>query len=258
MSEQLYPVVYIDSDIEQAAWIFATFGPDGAWQTMSQTMRSTDQDEVQEVLEIQLANGESVSVPFMEASSDESLAGEGIDRTAVIENLLHLAAQHAESNPPHHPGSLPRFPIPAHAYENAIVVPMAILAIDDLGQRGIYAPPRVVVISISDNSLIGFGDFPGFDEEMWPPARVGDWPPASLQELPQQQVQGVIQRFSCCWSRVLEAWFDRAEDYTDVLRADIQESLQYRQLLDGPGFEDLYARLNPAFQKWLQNADSNR
>ena len=213
MTEQYQPVVYIESDVEQAAWIYANFGPDGTWQTVSQTMRSTGDGEIQEILEIRRATGESVLVPFMEASTDESLEGTGADRTGVIEDLMHLAAQHAEANPPHHPGSMPRFPVPTRAYDNSLAIPMPILAVDDLGQRGLYAPPRYVVISVRDNSLIGFGDFPGFDPEMWPPPRVGDWPPASVVSMPEQQMQGVIQRFSCCWSRILEAWFAQPDRF---------------------------------------------
>lgn len=254
MTEQLQPVVYIESDVEQSAWIYANFGPDGAWQTVSQTMRTAENGDVLEVLEIRRATGETSLVPFMEAAPDESLEGTGVDRTGVIEDLMHLAAQHAEANPPHHPGSMPRFPVPARAYDQALSVPMPILAVDDLGQRGLYSPPRYVVLAVSDNSLIGFGDFPGFDPEMWPPARIGNWPPAAVQSMPEQQMQGVIQRFSCCWSRVLEAWFTKPDGYSDVLRADIVEALRYRQLLDAPGFDSLYARLNPEFQEWLNAA----
>ena len=254
MTEKMHPVVYIESDVEQAAWIYANFGPDGAWQTVSQTMRSTETGEIQEVLEIRITSGETVHVPFMEASTDESLEGMGADRTGVIEEIMHQAAQHAESNPPHHPGSLPRFPIPARAYADSLAIPMAILAVDDLGQRGLYAPPRYVVLSANDTSLVGFGDFPGFDEEMWPPPRVGDWPPASVTSMSEQQMQGVIQRFSCCWSRVLEAWFAKPDGYSEILKADIEESLRYRTLLDAVGFDDLYARLNPEFQEWLAAA----
>lgn len=167
---------------------------------------------------------------------------------------MHLAAQHAEANPPHHPGSLPRFPVPARAYENALAIPMPILAVDDLGRRGLYSPPRYVVLSVQDNSLVGFGDFPGFDPEMWPPPRVGDWPPADVASMSEQQMQGVIQRFSSSWSRVLEAWFARQDGYPDVLKADIAESLRYRALLDVVGFESVYERLNPDFEAWLQAA----
>ncbi len=255
MSSTIPTVVFIDSDVEQAAWMYATFGPDGTWQTISQTMRMTDADQMQEVLEVRRSSGETEYVAFREAHPDESLEGEGYDRTGIIEDLLHLAAQHAEANPPHHPGSMPRFPVPANAYENALAIPMPILAIDDLGQRGLYSPPRQVVLSIADNALIGFGDFPGFDPEMWPPARVGDWPPATMSDVPEQQLQGIIQRFSCCWSRVLEAWFANAEGYSDVLRADILEGLRYRQLLDVPGFDAVYSRINPGFQRWLEAAE---
>lgn len=255
MTDQLHPVVYIDSDVEQAAWIYANFGPDGAWQTVSQTMRTTESGAVQEVLEIKRATGESVHVPFMEVAKDDSLQGTGIDRTGVIEDLMHLAAQHAEQNPPHHPGSLPRFPVPARAYDRSLAIPMAILAVDDLGQRGLYSPPRTVVLSVADNALIGFGDFPGFDPEMWPPARVGDWPPQAVQTMPEQQMQGLIQRFSCCWSRVLEAWFVRGEGYSDALKADIAEGLEHRRTLDVPGFESLYEKLNPEFHQWLMSAE---
>lgn len=254
MSDHFYPVVYIDSDVEQAAWLFATFGPEGAWQTMSQTMRMDDSGRVQEVLEIRLATGDSINVPFMEVSPDDSLEGEGIDRTAVVEDIMHRAAQFAEANPPHHPGSLPRFPVPARSYKDAVAVPMAILAVDNSGMRGLYSPPRYVVLSVIDESLVGIGDFPGFDPEMWPPARVGDWPPATSASMPEQQMQGVIQRFSCCWSRVLEAWFAGDRSYTDVLKADIKESLRYRAMLDAPGFDDKYAQINPEFQKWLEGA----
>ena len=252
MPNKAQPVVYIDSAAEQAAWMYATFGPDGTWQTVSQTMKPTADGQLREVLEVQRIGGERTTVTFMEASPDESLEGSGIDRTGVIEDIMHIAAQFAEANPPHHPGSIPRFPVPARAYEHALAVPMAVLAIDDSGHRGLYAPPRQVVISSIDNSLIGFGDFPGFDPEHWPPARIGDWPPDAVVGLPEQQMQGMIQRFSCCWSRMLEAWFQRPDlETTEVLRADVREGVHLRSLLDAPGFQDVYARLNPEFELWL-------
>ncbi|MCO5228938.1 MAG: hypothetical protein M9934_11735, partial [Thermomicrobiales bacterium] len=205
------------------------------------------------ILEIRLVTDETIHVPFMEATPDESLEGSGVDRTGVIEDIMHIAAQFAEANPPHHPGSLPRFPVPARAYEYALAVPMPILAVDDTGHRGLYSPPRQVVVSVTDNTLVGFGDFPGFDPEQWPPARVGDWPPAQLIHMPEQQMQGVIQRFSACWSRVLEAWFTRDQDTNEArLGEDIRESLRWRAMLDTPGFETIYERLNPEFERWLR------
>jgi hypothetical protein len=254
------PVVYIDSDVEQQAWLVATFGPIEGWRTMSQTLRHGSDGQPLEVLEIQLATGDTVSVPFAEAAPDESLEGEGYNRTEQLDDLMSLASQYAEQNPPNHPGSLPRFPIPARAYKEAVSIPMAVLAVDDLGRRGLYAPPRQVAISIREGKLVGVGEFPGFDPENpdhWPPPRLGDWPPASISELPKEQLKGIIARFNACWSRVLEAWFSNAAGVTPVLQADVEESLRYRHVLDLPAFDEYYERLNPVFAKWLRDIAGN-
>jgi hypothetical protein len=247
-----YPIVYIDSDVEQHAWLLATFGPQENWRTMAQTLRLTEAGDQQEVLEIQLSVGETVSVPFMEATPDESLEGEGYDRTGQLDDLMSLASQYAEQNPPNHPGSLPRFPVPSRSYKDAVAVPMAVLALDDVGQRGLYAPPRQVAVSIREGKLVGVGEFPGFDPEHWPPARLGPWPPATITSMHREELKGVIARFNACWSRVLEAWFSESQA-TPVLMADVSESLRYRSLLDLPEFEPYYDRLNPVFAKWLSD-----
>lgn len=244
-------VVYIDSDVEQQAWLMATFGPMGSWQSISQTMRATPDGETQEVLEIERQDGLRLNIPFMEATPDESLEGEGLDRTALIEDVMELAAQYAEQNPPNHPGSLPRFPVPSAAYASALSVPMAVLAIDDTGRRGLYAPPRQVAIHVEDDALVGVGEFPGFDPEHWPPPRLGDWPPATLHGVDPEQIQAMIARFNACWSRVLEAWFAGTEA-TPVLRADIFDALNWRRMLDLPSFLPYYQRLNPVFARWLE------
>lgn len=252
-NENLYPVVYFDSDKEQQAWLVATFGPMGTWQTMSQTLRMTESGEQQEVLEIRLQTGDTVSVPFMEAAPDDSLEGEGFDRTEQLDDLMSLAAQFAEQNPPNHPGSLPRFPVPSRSYAEAVAIPMAVLAVDDAGRRGLYAPPRQVAISIRDFTLVGVGEFPDFDPEHWPPPRLGDWPPAPIASMEHEHLQGIIQRFNSCWSRVLEAWFSKQAESTPVLEADVRESLRYRAMLDLPAFEACYQRLNPVFARWLKD-----
>lgn len=251
-----FPVVYIDSDHEQEAWLVATFGPLGTWQSMSQTLRITESGEQQEVLEIRLKSGEHATIPFMEATPDDSLEGAGFDRTQHLDDMMSLAAQYAEQNPPNHPGSLPRFPVPSRSYAEAVSIPMAVLAVDDLGRRGLYAPPRQVAINLREGTLIGVGEFPGFDPEHWPPPRLGDWPPDSVTAVPHAKLQGMIARFNACWSRVLEAWFAQVTQPNPVLRADIVESLRYRGILDLPAFEDYYERLNPVFAKWLKDMTS--
>lgn len=249
-------VVYIESDIEQQAWLLATFGPDDQWRIESQTWQATPEGDRLEVLEVVLESGEHVDVAFGEAAPDESLTGEGRDRTGEMEELMHRASEFAEENPPHHPGSLPRFPVPSPAYANAVSVPMAVLAVDGEGHRGLYAPPRQVAIQREDASLVGVGEFPGFDPEnpdAWPPPRLGDWPPPQLQGMSQIQLQAMIARFSACWSRVLDAWFAGVVQPNEVLRADIREGLHRRSVLDLMEMLTYYDRLNPVFAKWLND-----
>lgn len=246
-------VVYIDSEPEQEAWLIATFGPEGHWKLVSQTWGLTEDGSRQEVLEVETSKGEQVLVAFAEASPDDSLIGEGMDRTGEMEELMQRAVDFAEENPPHHPGSLPRFPVPSPSYKNALAVPLAILAVDDSGQPGLYAPPRQVAIQHDDGHLIGVGEYTGFDPEHWPPPRLGSWPPPQLREMPQIQLQAMIARFSACWSRVLEAWFAGQVEADAVLRADIQEALHRRAVLDLMEMLPYYDRLNPVFSKWLNN-----
>lgn len=253
-SEQRHQtLIYIDSEVEQGAWLIATFGPAQHWSIASQTWQLTESGERHEVLEIALESGDQVQVAFAEAAPDDSLTGEGNDRTGEMEELMQRAVEFAEANPPHHPGSVPRFPVPSASYKNAIAIPMAVLAVDDSGTRGLFAPPRQVAISRNDNILIGVGEFPGFDPEHWPPSRLGDWPPPQLRAVPQVQLQAMIARFSACWSRVLDAWFAMVVEPNDVLRQDIREALNRRALLDLMEMLPLYDRLNPVFAKWLND-----
>lgn len=245
------PVVFIDSSTEQEAWLIATFGPIEGWNIASQTLQSAENGASREVLEIELASGDRVVVIFAELSPDNSLSGAGNDRTGEMEELMQRASEYAEANPPHHPGSLPRFPIPSPSYKNALSVPLAILAVDNSGTRGLYAPPRQVAISREDGRLIGVGEFPGFDPEQWPPPRLGDWPPNQVAGIPQLQLQSMIARFSACWSRVLDAWFSGQTQPSDQLREDVREALHRRAFLDLMEFLPYYDRLNPVFAKWL-------
>lgn len=249
-------IVYIDSDLEQEAWLIATFGPQDLWRVESQTWQATPEGARLEVLEVVQETGERVSVSFGEAAPDESLTGEGRDRTGEMEELMHRASEFAEANPPHHPGSLPRFPVPSPSYANAVALPLAILAVDDEGQRGLFAPPRQVAIQRSDASLVGVGEFPGFDPDdpgSWPPPRLGSWPPPQLEGMSQIQLQAIIARFSACWSRVLDAWFAGVVEANDVLRADIREGMHRRSVLDLMEMLTYYDRLNPVFSSWLND-----
>lgn len=245
--------VFIDSDVEQHAFLVARLGDGTTWQSISQTMRTGPDGAMQELLELQRSNGETVTFAFEEATHDPSLEGEGIDRTTLIDDLTEKAAGYAADNPPHHPGSLPRLPVPIHGYGRAVAVPMPILAADDAGRPGLHAPPRYVVVSWPDAAFVGIGEFPGFKPDNWPPARLGDWPPVRLAQATPDVLLGMIGRFSACWSRVMTAWFDAPANRTDVIRADVREATALRAALEVPGFPRLVDALNPAFAHWLDD-----
>jgi len=250
--------VYVDTAEEQVAYLLATFGEPTSWETVSQAYRFGEGGEELEVALIavrgEAGQHEIVFAPAHEERDpfgDEPPAEE-VDRTTIMDGLMERAATFAAQNPPHHPGSLARFPVPSASYANAIAVPLPILAVDG-HVRGLYAPPRFTVLSWPAGEAIGVGEYPDFDPETWPPPRMGDWPPASVTALPAPQLQGMIQRFSACWSRVLEAWFAKEVTISPVLRADVREALAYRATLDLPLMIERYERLNPVFAAWLRD-----
>lgn len=122
---------------------------------------------------------------------------------------------------------------------------LAVLAVEG-GRRGIYAPPRVVTLDRQTGEPFGVGEFPGFDQDDWPPPRLGDWPPVGIENLGQGQLQGLIGRFSAVASRLYDAWLERAEypqiedekrAYVDLLRKlDLAKMEPYYQILAGKFF----------------------
>jgi len=248
-------VVRVDSAEEQYAWLLATFGEPSQWSVVSQSYQSGIDGAELEVAVISLAGGEEVNVVFAPATQELDPFGDDTileDRTELMDELMEIATGFSSQNPPHHPGSIARFPVPSASYTDAITIPLPVLAIDQ-GRRGLYSPPRVVAIDRSTREPIGAGEYPGFDPETWPPRRLGDWPPATTCNLPQMQLQGMISRFSACWSRVLDAWFAN-DAVTPGLEDDIREALMYRARLDLPAMIDRYDVLNPVFADWLRRA----
>ncbi|MGC4191367.1 MAG: hypothetical protein QM589_09390 [Thermomicrobiales bacterium] len=245
--------VWVDSAAEQYAFLTATFGAPGAWSVASQGYADDPAAGEAEVTDIVTAGGETVRIRFVPATvpTDPFSDEEPEDRTELMDELMEKATGFASNNPPHHPGSLARYSVPSAAYAHAISIPMPVLALDGLGQRGLYAPPRVVAIDWQTQEPIGVGEFPGFDPESWPPPRLGEWPPKRLAGMPREQLQGTIQRFSACWSRVIDAWFVRSEGTLPSLADDIRDARMYRDILDLPTMIPYYERLNPVFAKWL-------
>ena len=245
-------LVRVDSADEQYGYMLARFGDPAGWSVTSQMFSVAEDGREIEVVEIALASGDSLQVRFV-ATREESFFESPVvdeDSTGFLDRVMEAASSFSEANPPHHPGTLARFPVPSASYANALAIPMPVLALEG-GKRGLFAPPRVVVIDFATGEAKGVGEFPGFDPEDWPPARLGDWPPQSMSSMNRLQLQGTIMRFSAVWHRVLKAWF--AKDIMDSpdLTADIVEAMAIRATLDLPELLPYYDKLNPVFARWL-------
>lgn len=246
-------IVRVDSAEEQYAYMLARFGDPSAWSVKSQMFDVDDSGRDIERVDVVLGSGEEESVRFRAVREEGVFSERGHDEegtTGFLNAVMETAFQFSAANPPHHPGTLARFPVPSAGYANSLAVPMPILAVDR-GQRGLYSPPRVVVIEFGTLKARGVGEFPGFDPESWPPARLGDWPPPAISAMPQQQIQGSIMRFSALWQRILEAWFSKDIEASPELSAEISEALALRARLDVSQMMPVYDRLNPVFAKWL-------
>ncbi len=246
------PLVRVDSADEQYAYMLARFGDPAQWSIVSQMVEITPDGREAERVEVKPASGGVVVVTFVAGDEDDSFDSPVVDEdgTGFLDRAMASALAFSETNPPHHPGTLARFPVPSAGYANALSVPMPVLALDGR-RRGLYAPPRVVVIDQGTGDARGVGEFPGFDPGRWPPQRLGDWPPPALAGLHRLQLQGTIMRFSAVWNRILDAWF--ATDIMDSpeLTAEVVEALATRASLDLPAMIAYYDRLNPVFAKWL-------
>ena len=244
------PTVRIGSPEEGEAFLTAYPPADGPWTTVS-TLRVAAGDRTEDHVTLRSAGGRARTTLRFDVSA---FAAEQSQPPAALDNLLQRAAAFARENGPHHPGELPRFPIPSTGYEGRVEVPMAILAVDR-GRRGLYAPARVVVLDFPDGAAVGVGEVPGFDPEDWPPPRLGDWPPEGLGDLDPERLRGTVTRFGACWLRLLGAWF--GADYPE--RAD--EAAEVHALmarLDPPGMPAVYARLSREFWRWLAAEDAPR
>lgn len=246
-------MIRVETAEEQYAYMLSRFGDPSAWSVTSQMFELDDQGRDIERVDVQLASGAEDVVRFR-AVREEGVFSERLSEeegtTGFLDAVMEAAFQFSAANPPHHPGTLARFPVPSAGYANSLAVPMPVLAVDQ-GHRGLYSPPRVVVIEFGSLKARGVGEFPGFDPESWPPPRLGDWPPPSIATMPQQQVQGSIMRFSAIWQRILEGWFSKELVQSPELSAEVVEALALRARLDLPAMLPLYDRLNPVFAKWL-------
>lgn len=251
MHSQAPLLVRVDSAEEQYGYMIARFGDPAAWTVDSQELTSLPDGRDCERVVVRLDSGDTVTVGFVPVR-DEGLFANSADTAAParLDELMGTAIDFSRANPPHHPGTVARFPVPSMSYAGAVAVPMAVLA-QDQGRRGLYAPPRVVVVDYLTVRVRGVGEFPGFDPESWPPKRVGDWPPEGTAGVSEALVQGMILRFGALWCRVLDAWFESGTPEIGILPDEVEEALELRSRLDVPGMESSYELLNPGFARWL-------
>ncbi len=253
MPEAGFPI-RVESAEEQYAYMLARFGDPAKWEVVAQSFDNDDDGRDIEQVDIRRESGETARISFV-AVREEGIFGdeapEGDGTTGYLDEVMEKAFAFSEANPPHHPGTLARFPVPSANYSNSISVAMPVIALD-AGRRGLFAPPRVVVLDHATAEARGVGEFPGFDPEDWPPARLGDWPPAHIQGMHRLQMQGTIMRFSAVWKRILDAWFSKDIMESPALSREISEAVQTRLVLDLPELVPYYDRLNPVFAKWMK------
>jgi hypothetical protein len=246
--------IRVESAEEQYAYMLARFGDPATWAVLSQSFDTDPDGREMEFVEARDSSGSTVTIRFVavrEAGIFGDEAPEGDGTTGFLDEVMEKAFTFSEANPPHHPGTLARFPVPSASYANSLSVAMPVIALDG-GRRGLFAPPRVVVIDNSTGEAKGVGEFPGFDPEDWPPPRLGDWPPAHIQAMHRLQMQGTIMRFSAVWKRILDAWFSTEIMESPELSREIVEAVRTRAILDLPQLIPYYDRLNPVFAKWLE------
>ena len=246
------PLIRVDSAEEQYAYMLARFGDPALWSVQVQMFDVAPDGRDAERVNVSLASGSVARVTFVSSEEVDSFDTPVVDEdsTGFLDRVMESASAFSESNPPHHPGTLARFPVPSAGYANALSVPMPVLALEG-GKRGLYAPPRVVVIDYGTGDARGVGEYPGFDPGRWPPDRLGDWPPRTLVRMHRLQLQGTIMRFSAVWNRILKAWFAKEIMDSPDLTAHVAEALETRVILDLPELLPYYDRLNPVFAKWL-------
>jgi hypothetical protein len=243
----------VDSLREAYAWVDANPSASGPW-TIASEQRSSSAAGIL-TMGLTAPDGDGATVRFETGHFGASGGRQrlGVDPTQALDELMAKVAEYAAANPPHHPGSLPRFPVPSPRYAGAVEVPLAILATDDAGRPGLFAPAKVVVVRLEDGQPIGIGDYPGFDPEVWPPARLGDWPPSGTTGMSRPRLAATVARFNGVWLRLLEAAV--ASTTYPQIHAERDEAARLLAALELDGMSRIYRTLNPAFWSTLGGRD---
>ena len=181
--------------------------------------------------------------PLQGRSPGDPEAGQALDV------LMERAVAWAKEHEPVHPGVLPRFPVPAEGYPGRVAVPLALLAVGDDRQTGLFGPTRAVILPFPEGEVVGAIDAPGFDPDAWPPRRLGPWPPAGLGGVDPPRLAGIVRRFSALWERLLAAFFAGSDDPNR--RDEAAEARLLLARLDPTPMLRVYGEMSPRFWGWV-------
>lgn len=244
--------IRVDSVGEEYAYVAANPPLTGAWEIVSQTIGRTEIGTRDVLLARDPAGTEQV-FRFDVASFFGTTGVLRLNEptTVFLETVMERADAFAKGNGAHHPGSLPRFPMPSDRYPGRLDVPMPVLAVD-AGKRGLYGPVRVVTMGYEEAEPFGVGDFPGFDPNDWPPRRLGDWPPSGAAGFDRVRLQATISRFNAVGVRLYDAFIHhRGYPQTALER---QEFLTLLHILDLAQMNAPYRRISGRFIAWLERS----
>ncbi|HEV2107070.1 MAG TPA: hypothetical protein VGR16_02310 [Thermomicrobiales bacterium] len=233
--------IRVDSEQELDAYLSAR----GSWQPAAR--RQSDNGTVE--LEAESETGEitRLTIRGRLTSTDGPAVRYGRPTTESLETLMTAAVAFSAENPPHHPGTLARFPVPSERFPGRVEVPLALIALEDR-TPGIYAPPRVAVPDWATAEPLGVGEFPGFSPEGWPPPRLGDWPPSAVGRHSPRVLAASIARLSGCLVRLID---QSLGGMTGVEPSDISDARALLRRLDPPEMSRYYRMLSPRFADML-------
>ena len=248
------PTLRVDSIAEEYATVDAYPSENGWWSIVSQNLVAGEAGPIDRLVLRPDLGGDEATIDFDVASfvGMQSVQTEAAEVSMRLDVLMKRALDFARENPPFHPGSLPRFPVPSMRYRDCVEVALAILAFDG-GRRGLYAPTRVVALQLATGEPIGIGDAPGFNPHDWPPPRLGDWPPSGDMPLGRRQLQATVSRFSACYLRLLDAevqgrgYPQRTDEEREVGKLIIN--------LEVPAMMDWYRKIHPDWMSRLIEPD---
>lgn len=244
---RILPVVRVGSPAEQDAYLRAYPSLAGPWRITGRTQVIAATGPEEHTV-LTAPDGGKDAIRFVITTVDGSTAEER-PPGARLDALMERAVAWAKEFEPTHPGTMPRFPVPAVGYPGRVAVPLALLAVDDARQPGLYGPTRAIILPFREGEVVGAIDAPGFDPDVWPPRRLGPWPPTGLVGIDQSRLSGIVRRFSALWERLLPAYLAETGDL--YRRDETAEALGLLTLLDPAPMLTVYADMSPRFWTWV-------